>query len=273
MPCVTTVQRPTEAMLETFERAYREGVPFQEDGLLGADLVHEVVPVLDTLARSVGSLPAGGCHEAYALLALLGRRAGLLGATPTAALMMLRAIVLALAEGAVKLSLELQQELTMVLLEGYCAGRDERTSSELRAAVARNQVSLRLAPRCRYLALSGPLEVEALEQVLDEAAREFLRDDGLSCLVDLTRLESHPPERVARAVLEFCLSCRAVGGTLVLVGVRADLAGELLELGCSDTVARVMERFSDALPHVLGLAGHELRAARGSWAKTLFARR
>jgi hypothetical protein len=220
------------------------------------------------------SAPAtAGCHEAYALLSLLGRRAGLLGATPTAALVVLRAIVLALEEGAHQVPPALQHELNMVLLEGYCAGRDERTSAQLRAAIARSQVSLRLAPRCRYLALSGPLEVEALEAVLDESAREFLRDDGLSCLVDVSRLESHPPERVARALLEFCLSCRAVGGTLVLVGLRAELQHELRQLGLSEAVAHVADRFAEALPHALAIAGHELRSVRGSWTKALFARR
>lgn len=284
MSSVPSVQQPTEAMLEVFERVYRSGVPFQEDAILGADLIHEVAPVLETLARAAGTFGAeagptvdprgqSSCHEGYALLTLLGRRAGLLGATPTAAFVVLRAIVSALTGAGVQLSASLRDELNMVLLEGYCAGRDERVSAELRASVARNQVSVLLAPRCRFVALAGPFEVEALEQVLDEAAREFLRDDGVSCLLDVSRLDCQPPVRSARALLEFCLACRAVGGSVVLVGLQPELARELHELGLSERVAQLAETFGQGLTQALAHAGQEVRPLRGSWAKGLFARR
>ena len=181
-------------MLETFDQAYRSGVPFAEDRVLGPDLVHEVAPVLETLARALHADENTGCHEAYALLTLLGRRAGVLGATPTAALVVLRAMVTALEGAGIQPGAALREELTMVLLEGYCGGRDERMGSEFRKSMLRSQVSLRLASRCRYLALSGPLDPEALEQVFEEAAREFLREDARACLLDLTRLSASPNE-------------------------------------------------------------------------------
>jgi hypothetical protein len=273
MSSVRSVQQPTEAMLETFERVYRSGVPFQEDRVLGTDLVHEVAPVLETLARTAANQGVTGSHEAYALLSLLGRRAGWLGATPSAAFVVLRALVTALSSAGLEPSAEFREQLNMVLIEGYCAGRDERVSSELRASVARSQVSISLAPRCRYLAPAGPLEVEALEQVLDEAARAFLRDDGVSCLLDVARLESQPTERVARALLEFCLQCRSVGGSLVLTGVSPELTVELRTLGLSNDVALVVHTLAEAMSQVLALAGHELRPLRAGWAKALFTKR
>lgn len=281
MSIVRSVQQPTEAMLEIFERVYRSDVPFQEDRILGADLVHEVAPVLETLVRAAGAFGSPGgapasmasCHEGYALLTLLGRRAGSLGATPTAALVVLRAINAALTATGVELCAEFREELNMVLLEGYCAGRDERVSADLRASVASSQVSLALAPRCRLLAPAGPLEVEALEQVLDEAAREFLRDDGVSCLLDVSRLHCHPSAHTARALLEFCLACRAVGGNLVLVGGGTELMSELRALGFSERVAVVAESFAQGLTQALAAAGQELRPLRGGWTKALFARR
>jgi hypothetical protein len=273
MPSVRTVQQPTEAMLETFDLAYRSGVPFAEDRILGADLAHEVAPVLETLARAALAGGTADCHEAYALLTLLGRRAGLLGATPSAALAVLRAIVAALAGAGFETAAVDREQLTMVLLEGYCAGRDERVCGDLRASVVRSQVSFALASRCRYVAVAGPLDADALEQVLDGAAREFLRDDGVGCLVDVSRLDVHPNERVARALLEFFLQCRAVGGNLVLTGAAPELVRELRALGLSDTVALVVDDLAEAMTQVLAWSGHELRPLRPSWTRLLFARR
>ncbi|MFT3922649.1 MAG: hypothetical protein QM778_08960 [Myxococcales bacterium] len=265
---------PIEAMLAIFERAYRQGVAFREDRLLGPDLSHEVRPVLEALAQlGPGASDDTCCHEAYALLTLLGRRAGVLGATPTAALALLQALFAALSEEDSALSSELEMRCQVVVLEGYCAGRDERVTAELRASVAKHQVSLSLAPRCRYLALAGPLELDALEQVLDEAARDFLRDDALACLLDVSRLDGWPSERMARALLEFCLACRALGGSVVMVGLGAELHGELQRLGMSGDSVAVAASFAVGLAQVLDSAGHELRPSRSRWAKSLFGRR
>ncbi len=260
-------------MLETFERAYRSGVPFAEDRILGPELVHEVAPVLETLARALSTDENAGCHEAYALLTLLGRRAGVLGATPTAALVVLRAMVTALEDAAIAPGPSLRDELTMVLLEGYSAGRDERMSADFRARLMRSQCSLRLAPHCCYFAPSGPLDPEALEHVFEEAAREFLREDGRACLLDLARLVAPSREDTARPVLEFCLQCRAVGGVVFLTGATAELSQELRALGLSDEVAEIVGDFAAAMTRVLAACGLELRARRGNWTKALFARR
>src|SRR5690606_31258090 len=109
-----------QAMLRTFEQAYRAEVPFREDGDLGQDLAAEVRPVLEALSEvASASVESKHLHEAYALLTLLARRAGLLGATPSAALGLLSAIVAGLEAGAVTVPPPLQRELCMVVVEGY----------------------------------------------------------------------------------------------------------------------------------------------------------
>src|SRR5690606_2409428 len=105
------------------------------------------------------------------------------GATPSAALGLLSAIVAGLEAGAVTVPPPLQRELCMVVVEGYSQGRDERVTRELKRAARDGQVRVRLAPRCHAAFLGGPLDPETLEEVLDGFARELLRGDARSCLL------------------------------------------------------------------------------------------
>jgi len=266
--------RPIEAMLAAFERVYRSRVPFSEDGALGPDLASEVRPILETMEQAARTFDGdASCHEAYALLTLFGRRVGGLGATPSAAMAVLAAMVIALNEQGVELTADFQGRLQLVLFEGYSAGRDERVSADLRESVARSQVALRLAPRCRYVALSGPLDIDALESTLDERAREFLRDDALVCLLDLSRMDCPPVELCARAVLEHCLACKSVGGSVIVTGVAPELLAALRALGFSHETATLADDFASGLRMALQVAGSELRPVRVGWTKALFARR
>jgi hypothetical protein len=267
---IATSSGSVEAMLASFQQLYRSRVPFSEDGHLAPELASEARPVLEALSEGAAATTGSSCHEAYALLTLLGRRAGVLGATPTAALSLAEALAAALIAGGIALATEVQRELGMVMLEGYCAGRDERNTHLLRTSVARGQRSLRLAPRCHCLVISGPLEEDALRATLEEAARDLLRHDAVSCLVDLDKLDCPASEAAARAVLELCLAGRSLGGTVVLVGVSDALRVELQALGLAHSGAILCTDIGKGLQLALECAGHEIRPLRSRWAKALF---
>lgn len=263
--------QPLQVMLRTFEEAYRAQVPFREDGALGEDLASEVKPVLEALAEvAAAPEPHPQLHEAYALLTLLAHRAGLLGATPSAAMGLASAIVASLQAGGVPVSPAFQRELGMVVVEGYSQGRDERVTRELKQAARAGQVCVRLAPGCHAAFLSGPLEPEALEEVLDGLARELLRDDARSCLLDVSRLTSEP-ESAARLVINFAHMARSLGARVLVCAKPGSLVSELERLGLSDGGAELASDFESSLHAALHAAGCALTTRRRRW--NLLARR
>jgi hypothetical protein len=259
-----------ETMLETFDQLYRSGAPFREDAALGAELAREARPVLEALVQaSAEPRAAGGRHEVYAWINLLGRRAGSLGATPSAALHLLAALGGALSAGGAGPAEDLRAELAMVLMEGYCAGRDERVTQELRLDLSRAQASFLLAPRCRCVLLSGTLESEVLERVLEGVARELLHDDALSCLIDATRMRCAPGEHAPRALVDFLLTCRSLGVCPVLAGASPEVLRGI-EVWASGREPELARDFPEALRLALARASQELRPARAGLRRLLF---
>lgn len=260
---------PIETMLAAFQEAFQRRVPFREDGLLGPGLMHEVRPILYCLVDAARAEPSTACNEAYGLVSLLGRRAGALGITPTAALAIREALLAALRETGIEAPARLSDELTMVLMEGYCAGRDERTTEQLRDGVARGQLAFWLAPRCRCVFLTGPLDLEALQGMLEKQARLLMSGNAASCLLDTTQLEAAPPEGVARALLEFTLSGHMLGVRMVMVCSDPEWRTALGVLHFAASGGILREHLEEALPEVLRFAGHELKPfTRKFWAST-----
>ncbi len=250
-------------MLASLEQAFRERVPFQEDALLGAELTTEVRPILHCLLEAASVQLESACVEAYGLLSRLGHQAGALGATPTALLVLREALSGVLNAAGIHGPGLSPEELTMVLMEGYCAGRDERTSSSLRSSIRSSQIRFRLAPRCCVVTLNGPLDVDALGAVLDDAARWCFQENALSVLLDATCLQASPSQDVARALLEFCLSCRQVGAQVVLACTDATWREALESLGLRESGALLVPGdASCAVPEALRLAGLTIRPAQ-----------
>jgi hypothetical protein len=221
-----SMTEPTEqvtAMQALFRAHYLRLARFREDGRLADELASEAQPVLEALHTAFA--PADGpraLHEPYALLNLLARRAATLGATPCVALALPTAIALALRAADVRVDSALEHELAIVSLEGYSAARDERVTGELRQAIAERQVAVRLGPRCIAIFLAGVHDEPELTPTLDRFARELLRGDVQSCLLDISRL--HPmDEDLARALGRFCGQAGTLGVCTFLVGASAAL--------------------------------------------------
>jgi hypothetical protein len=220
---VTAVPRElhTLSMQALFREHYLRLARFREDGALADELAREAAPALEAL--HVAFAPGDGpraLHEGYALLSLLARRAAGLGATPCVALALPSAIAFALRSAGIAIDSALEHELAIVCLEGYSAARDERVTGELRQAIAARQVAIKLGPRCIGVYLAGSHQEPELSPTLERLARELLRGDVRSCLLDVSRLDPID-EELARALGRFCGHAATLGVCTFVFGASA----------------------------------------------------
>lgn len=263
----------TAGMLRAFEQRLASSVPFREDTSRLSDLNVEVRPVLEVLARAYRERAGvnSAMHEGFALFTLLCRRAGVLGATPTASIAVLNAVLAALCTAGIELSPQDREQLMMVAVEGYTAGRDEAREHALRAIAADSQVWHALAPRCFGLFLAGTHHPEQLEQVLERCARELFRADVRAVLVDLSRLHNGCDEN-ARVVADFGATLVSLGARLIVYGADATFRVWFDRLHFAEREIEHIPDFARAHRRALELAGYELRS-RGRFADLLSRRR
>ncbi len=197
-------------MLAAFREAYERAVPFQEDRALASDLVEQVRPVFDALSDPRPDAGQDADHEGLALLTLLSRRAGLLGATPTAAVALERAIDAGLRAGAASLEAPAAAHLGMVIFEGYVAGRDERMTRELRSAAVKALTLVAVAPSAFALIAAGRFEADDLAPRLEELERELLRTDARCLILDVTQLDAASDD-VPRLFCGLLTTARSLG--------------------------------------------------------------
>jgi len=206
-----------------FRETYTSGAPFAQDRALAGDLSLEARPVLEALLFASASGQGDDVHasehrEGLAMLTLLGRRAGVLGATPTAALAIVPALRAALEASSVALSPRVERALAAVCIEGYVAGREERIVREAADRAARTQTIVRVAPRCLALFLTGEHEAEALHAITDRLGRSLLADGAEVCVVDITGLERADPSCAAE-VFAVDVTARMLGTLAIFTGV------------------------------------------------------
>jgi hypothetical protein len=238
-PRTSTATAPDlTAMLHVFDARLERALPFREDIARLRDLLAELAPTLEVLgaAYAAGGGGAGAIHEGFALFNLLARRVGLAGVTPSAPLALARATAGALEDAGCELSARQRDELLVVALEGYAAGRDELREREL----------------CRG---------SAQAQVLDELARRLFRAEARSVLLDLSRL-ADSGEEGARALFGFVATLRALGAQVFHCGAAA-LESWRERLGLPALGAASFADFEAARGPALAAAGYELRRARG----------
>jgi anti-anti-sigma regulatory factor len=263
---------PSERMLASlrasqacFREHYLRAARFREDAALADELVAEAAPVLEALVLAFE--PTEGpraLHEGYALLNLLGRRAAILGATPSVALAVPQAIAAALRDAGCTVDSSAEAELAIVALEGYCAARDERTAHQLRRQAASQQFTVALGPRCVGLFLAGTHEESELSPLLEGAARELLRGDVLSVLLDLSRLDP-VDEELARALGRFCAHAATLGVCTFVFGAQARLREQFRQWSLTHAVTAFVDDFALARTQALAAAGLALRP-RSQWA-------
>jgi hypothetical protein len=155
----------------------------------------------------------------------------------------------------------------IVCLEGYSAARDERVTGELRQAIATRQVAIKLGPRCIGIYLAGSHEEPELSPTLDRLARELLRDDARSCLLDVSRLDPIDDE-LARALGRFCGHAATLGVCTFVFGASASLREQFVSWSVASVTAFV-DDYELAHAQALAAAGLALRARR-NWARLFF---
>lgn len=258
---------PWGAMRASFRAHYVRHTTFREDAALLDTLEAEAEPALQELFLAYAQRINPAPHEAYALLTLLARQAASLSATPSAALALVGALTEALAGAGVALDEGSRRELEIVVLEGYCAARDERVTAELRRVAADCQVSFLLAPRCLAFFLAGRHEADDLRPTLEAMGRRLLREDARSCLLDISGLGALD-EELARAVGHFCAGAATLGVATFLVARGDGLRVQFESWGVGRGTTHFLEDTGRALALALAAAGLELRPLR-PWAQLL----
>lgn len=260
-------------MRAIFRERYACAAPFQEDAQLCAELAYQAAPALDALwtAHTAESGAPSAPHEAYALLALLARDAARLGATPGAALVLADAVAAALESAGAPVASDAAAALRVVTVEGYCGARDERVTSEWRELLANSQVTIAPAPGCSVLFLAGRLEQSALQALLESRARDLLRNDTKSCLLDLCRLELLDDEQ-ARAIGHFCALAATLGVAVFVVGGTATLREQFARWSVGHGAQQFVDDYARGQALALAAAGYEVRPIR-RWARLLGRRR
>jgi hypothetical protein len=255
-----------DATLRAFVTELATWLPFREDALLLSALVTEVEPVLSALGAAYRTQnepctrPARtALSEGFALFNLLCRRAGLLGTTPTACLALARAVMAALRSEGLPLSEACADDLSVIAVEGFSAGRDELRERSLRTIAIESQVLVPLAARSFLVVLAGSLLAEPLERLLEDFARQLFRAEARSVLLDVSRLCEHGEDQ-ARAIVAFASTLSGLGVDVLIYDKGASFDAWFAQL---DLTARGVQRgtdFAEGLTRVLALGGYELRA-------------
>ncbi len=256
-----------DALAAAFRDAYAEGCPFSEDRSLASELSLEAAPAIDALAFALDQnaqddLSRIEHHEGLAMVTLLGRRAGALGATPTAAIHLVPAIVRALEAGGRTVPEELSRPLTAMCFEGYVAAREEMLRVAQAAATVDNAAIVRIVPRCLALVLSGEHEPEVLSEVVERLGRLMLKHDAAAAVVDISRLEGPTKERAAE-IFGAHGAARMLGATCVFAGASDDWLGAARDARVDLEMLTLEATFNDALKRALPLSGYELKTT--SW--------
>ncbi len=260
-----------EAMLAAFQQSYERSVPFAEDRALGFDLAEQVRPVFAALSDPRPDVGQDADHEGLALLTLLSRRAGLLGATPTAVLALQNALEAGLLAGDAQLEPRAAAQLSIVILEGYVAGRDERITRELRLAAVTGVALVPLVPNAFALILAGRFDPDDLTPRVEEMERELLRNDARALLLDVTRLV-YVSDEVPRILCGLLATARSLGVQSFVCGLEHHGQGAWLQAGVAELEFERAATFMQALPKALSVVGFDLKSQR-RWPLPLFGRR
>ncbi len=196
------------------------------------------------------------------MVTLLGRRAGALGATPTAAIHLVPAIVHALEESGRAVPRDLVRPLTAMCFEGYVAAREEALQEAQAAATVDNAAIIRVVPRCLALVLSGEQDAEVLSEIVERLGRKMLKVDAAAAIVDISRLEGPNEERAAE-VFGAHGAARMLGATCIFAGAPHGWLDAAREARVDLDVLTLEPTFNDALSRALPLCGYELKST--SW--------
>jgi hypothetical protein len=255
-----------ERVAERARAIFTERVALERDLALAAPLAIETRPVAEALLEGLAHLRrvdvrAAELREALALASLLGRRAAVLGATPTAALAIAPALLEAASHEDPR-ALELADVVQAVCMEGYVAATEEAAEERAARRAADAIPVLEPAPRCFLIAPAGVQDAEQLERVLDELGRRLLERDARACVIEISRLADPDRER-ARRLFAIDATCKMLGVVCVFSGVGATWTSAAREAGLDLEHLRIAEDLPAALRIALDACGLELRPRAG----------
>ena len=260
-----------EVIRADFVERYTRRAPFAEDRALSEEISLQAAPVIEALRMALSSehandLGAPEYREGFALVGLLGRRAGTLQATPTAGLALIDGLAAALRQAGFELKEDAETALGGAFFEGFVAGREDGLVERAQKQLSLCQPIVEIAPGLVALMLAGRHEAESLIEVTERFGRALLRANAQSCLVDMTGLEEPTPSRAA-AVFGIDETARMLGTKSVFV---ANESWRAAARGARAPVEmlRFVDTFEQGIATALQGAGYVLRKRR-IWDKFL----
>lgn len=260
------MQDAAARIAERFGALFAERAVLARDRSIASALATESRPVAEALLEGVSGAArvdarAGELRETLALASLLGRRAAVLGATPSGALEIAPVLLEAARDDAPR-ALDLLDALRAVCIEGYFAafeeGLEERGARRAADAIAVVDV----VPGCIAVFAAGLQEPDELARVLDDLGRRMLERGSRACIVDATLLREPHPER-ARHLFAVRATCEMLGVVCIFVGVDGAWRRAAAEAGIDLAEARIEADFPSALRSGLDVCGFELRTKAG----------
>jgi hypothetical protein len=208
-------------ILVGFRERYLGGTPFKQDRDRVDELMLEARPVVEALRFALASDAAGDLsraehREGLALVTLLGRRAGTLMITPTAAANLVPALAGGFEEAGEAMPASLVAPLIALCFEGYVAARDDAADGVIRKRVIDSFGIVEVAPRVLALALAGEQEPEILAEAVDVFGRVLFERDARAAIVDIGRLQAPRADRAAE-VFAAQQAAQMLGATIVFV--------------------------------------------------------
>ena len=180
------------------------------------------------------------------MVTLLGRRAAMLGATPSGGDRIVRTIRMVFDELAHPIPADAIDALSLAGLEGYVSGRDELQADLSESRAADSIVTVRLAPGLLALRIYGCFDAETIAASVDEFARRLHREDARCAIVDISGLLA-PTRRRAAAVLGADESARMLGAHCLFAGGNTGWADAFEEAGSDPKLVAIFPSYADAL--------------------------
>ncbi len=190
-------------------------------------------------------------HETTAMVALLGRAFAMEGATPTAAHGVVPSLLGAFRAEGFAVPSSLDEPLSVVFLEGFVRGREERLRHDLEKRLLDHVVLRTVFPRVGLLFLQGGYESDGLSARLETLARQAFSAELASVVVDL-ELTEQATEDASGAILHFAELVASVGIRVVFHGTSSASLAE-------QAGAEARSNLPDALSHALTFAGLRVR--------------
>ncbi len=215
-----------EYALAIFEERLCKKVPFAADRrLVRADLRDEARPTAHALIFALtmeSALDETSLehHECVAMTNLLGRRAALLGASPTTAAAIVNELCRAIGEIVKPIPLEYVETLSASLAEGYARGLREAESSRLMSAFGAHLPVLQVG-EVRVYTLAGPLPVDLVQERLEAWGKEIFRSEIPAVVLDISGLPLGS-ESMAATIAELDAAATVGGARCAFSGVRAE---------------------------------------------------